>query len=117
MLALSVEHKQIEFGNTFLFTIRVQRAKLLTKVAQIFDDFLDYLQKHNFLIKNSYGYFWDNFGENWAILYYNIWSHCDCIGQFRPTEFWPALEYPLIQCVRSLSHTEEVAQDNETSFF
>ena len=49
--------------------------KYPTRVAQIFAKFVDSLEKHPYLILNYFGYFYGNFGENWATFYSNIWSH------------------------------------------
>ena len=47
----------------------------LTKVAQIFGNFLGYCEKHYSVSKNCCGSFLDIVWEIWTTFYSNIWSH------------------------------------------
>ena len=49
---------------------------ILTKVAQIFGNFLGCCEKHYFVSKNCCGSFLGRVWKNWATFYSNIWSHC-----------------------------------------
>ena len=37
--------------------------------------FLGYIEKLNILVKTAVEIVWASFGKNWAIFYFNIWSH------------------------------------------
>ena len=51
-------------------------AKFITKVAQMFDDFLGSCEKYQFLYQTGEFTFWATFGKTCANFYFNIWSHC-----------------------------------------
>ena len=48
----------------------------LTKVGQIFGNFLGYCEQHYFSCKNCCGFFLYLVWKIWATFYSNIWSHC-----------------------------------------
>ena len=49
----------------------------LTKVAQIYVDFLGSFENINFHVQTALVTFWAIFGIFWATLYFSIWSHCE----------------------------------------
>ena len=63
-------------------------ADFLTKVAQIFDDFLGYDEKHHFLIKSCFGSFLGNGFKIWASFSSNIWSHWQCTKWIMIAAWW-----------------------------
>ena len=46
--------------------------KIVTKVAQMFGDFLGNSENHCFLCQTDRA----TFGKTWATFYFTIWSHC-----------------------------------------
>ena len=47
----------------------------ITKVAQMFGDFLGSCEIHCFLRQTGDATFWATFGKSWATFYFSIWSH------------------------------------------
>ena len=52
-----------------------RRQILLTKVAQLFGDFLGKFETITFYLKTAVSTFWGNFVKIWGTFYSNIWSH------------------------------------------
>ena len=52
-----------------------RRQILLTKVAQLFGDFLGKFETITFYLKTAVSTFWGNFVKIWSTFYSNIWSH------------------------------------------
>ena len=59
-------------GNFFIFLA----INFITKVAQMFGDFLGGCENRCFLSQTGEANFWATFGKTWATFLYNIWSHC-----------------------------------------
>ena len=59
------------FGNFFNFLA----TNFLTKVAQIFNDFLGYFENIKFYVKIAVPTFLGNYVKIWASFYSNIWSY------------------------------------------
>ena len=60
----------------FLVTI------FITKVAQMFGDFMGSCENHRFLSQTGEATFWVTFAKTWATFYFNIWSHCTQSSMF-----------------------------------
>ena len=56
--------------------LKFSATNFLTKVAQIFGNFLGCCEKHYFISKNYCGSFLGIVWKIWATFYSNIWSHC-----------------------------------------
>ena len=52
---------------------------IITKVAQMFVDFLGKCENYRFLSQTGEATFWATFGKTWATFYFNIWSHYVCM--------------------------------------
>ena len=59
-------------GNFWNFFV----TNFISKVAQMFCDFLCSCENHHFLSQTGEATFWVTFGETWATFYFKIWSHC-----------------------------------------
>ena len=55
---------------------KVLGTNILTKLAQIFNDFLGYLEKALFRSKLFWLLFWATLGKIGSLFYFNIWPHC-----------------------------------------
>ena len=56
--------------------LKLQGDKKFTKVAKMIGNFLGYFEKPDSYVNTAASTFWTTFGENWATVYSNIWSHC-----------------------------------------
>ena len=76
------------FGNFFNFLA----TNFLTKVAQIFNDFLGYFENIKFYVKIAVPTFLGNYVKIWASFYSNIWSHCISRHEYPPITTTPVVD-------------------------